>query len=304
MIKVAVHFQFEVQRQSSGLYSGYPRSGKAENGTRAPDAYSSYDGPFWSNGDRPLHIFTFNEPLCAGTVLGASGIRTWLPSIDLLDSRCTYNITIQAGNGLVPVCSGNLVNKRSVKNGKTIINTFEFKIADPIPPHAVGLAIGEFVVVADKFYPSRVTYFAPNWGVDETTACIQNCTKYVAKAIHFFEEIFDCQIPMECHNVVFVNDPPTSRPLVGAHSVHDRAVQGLLAPKERKKQQTDQFCRSCRRASDGRCLELVRVLANVKHWQDSWLSIGLSNYMVDLFIKDEFGEDLYRCVLNEKMDRV
>ena len=306
MIKVAVHFQFEVQRQSSGLYSGYPRSGKAGNGTRAPDAYSSYDGPFWSNGDRPLHIFTFNEPLCAGTVLGgASGIRTWLPSIDLLDSRCTYNITIQAGNGLVPVCSGNLVNKRSVKNGKTVINTFEFKIADPIPPHAVGLAIGEFVVVADKFYPSRVTYFAPNWGVDETTACIQNCTKYVAKAIHFFEEIFDCQIPMGCHNVVFVNDPPTSRPLVGSHSASMTVLsRDCLLPKSVRSSKLINFVDLAAELAMGVVWNWFGVLANVKHWQDSWLSIGLANYMVDLFIKDEFGEDLYRVRLNEKMERV
>lgn len=301
---VVVTIDYELINPKLGFHSGYRGTlAEGSSGLGLLDP-TGYDGPFWSDGSKPQHLYTFNEPMTSGSLFnGASGLRTWLPCIDHLHGNCTYDIEIHAGKGLVPVCSGALVSKEQHRQSDAL-TTFKFNIDTPIAPHALGFAIGKFVVVPDRHYPSRVTYFAPDWGI-ETTKMVKESTQFVAKAIYFFESTFDCQIPLKYQNFVFVNDPPADSPLIGAvYASMSILSRDVLIPSSMRCSKLVSDVDLAAEQAFGVVWNWFGILMRTERWQDSWLPLGLSMYMVDLFIRQIFGKDAYRLRLRQKMDQI
>jgi transcription initiation factor TFIID subunit 2 len=98
---------------------------------------------------RVPHMYTHNQE--------DNGARAWMPTVDHVGERCSWEMEITVAQGQIAVASGELLEQVWVDDEETK-KTFYYKQSVPVPARSVALAVGPFVVYPDPHVPS-ITHF-------------------------------------------------------------------------------------------------------------------------------------------------
>jgi hypothetical protein len=212
--RLAVEVEYEMKDYLFGLHCGhYVQNGNNSNIVNSVES---------------KHVYTFNDPLTSGSIRGGGfGARTWLPCVDNLMNRSTYDININVAEHLIPICPGKLISKKKSKFPQNIFDTldknaknnddyqnlqsiaYRYQVDIPIPVYCLGVTIGEYEIIPDTEMPKRITTFVPKTSVEYFTDDLNDATECLSAAVQFFERTFDCPLPSHCHKLIFVKGPPS-----------------------------------------------------------------------------------------------
>ncbi len=105
-----------------------------------------------SNGiNTPAHVYTNAYFSGSSSVGGGCGARCWLPCLDLLESKCPYEISITCEQGNRAIASGTLTK---ISNNPDGTNTFYFDHQYPISPNCIGFVVGPFIEIRKEMAES------------------------------------------------------------------------------------------------------------------------------------------------------
>lgn len=81
----------------------------------------------------------------------------WMPCIDHINERCTWEMQYIVGMDMTVVSTGELV--RSEINEQKKCKTFYYKADSPVTASNICFAVGSFKIVPDPVLSDKVTYF-------------------------------------------------------------------------------------------------------------------------------------------------
>uniref|UniRef100_A0A7S3UED4 Transcription initiation factor TFIID subunit 2 n=1 Tax=Picocystis salinarum TaxID=88271 RepID=A0A7S3UED4_9CHLO len=213
---------------------------------------------------------------------GRASTRYWVPCVEKVDARCTWELLLTVEEGQV-VVAGGLLRKmvKSVMN-KQHRRTYHFMQPCQTSAVALGMAIGRFGVLADAHIQS-ITYLAP----EEQLEQVKTTVKFLHAPFRLFEQFLSRKFPYDSLQIVFL---PRE---VGL-------VEGIFAGAGFILASTDTLVdnRVAEAAVDAR-IDLTFALA--QQWfgpmgwavpgtaSDAWITAGLADYLTDLFVTKALG---------------
>lgn len=115
-------------------------------------------------------------------------VRTWVPCIDSVTARCTWDLEFQVPLDCTIVASGDLINQvANSSNGKTC----HFKMPTAVSASCLGLAAGPFEILQDPademlFYFCPPGYFdAMEYSVSVMAKALETMTWYLGSSLPF-----------------------------------------------------------------------------------------------------------------------
>ncbi|EJD48509.1 hypothetical protein AURDEDRAFT_112948 [Auricularia subglabra TFB-10046 SS5] len=267
----------------------------------------------------PSEAYPYRVPHAYTTPSSPDAARCWVPCVDSLWERCTWEFElivpryldrvdddadeerVESDADRVPVivvCSGDLVEQvdHPTNSRKTI-----FLYSQPVPTSVqhIAFAAGPFHLLqipADQNDEGSSQAIMHAFCLPGMERLLTSSVSFLRSAMNFYTSEFG-SYPYTSHKLVFVNDMPQQRfdsatlSLVTSDILHgDDAIDVVFETR----------------------LQLAHALAtqwigiNVcqKTWSDTWLINGLGLYMTGLFIKRHLGINEYRFRLRRDMDRV
>ncbi|MCO5565704.1 hypothetical protein L7F22_019378 [Adiantum nelumboides] len=239
------------------------------------------------------HIFT--------SATGPDATRSWLPCVDSLWERCTWELEFIVpktldGEMMTVIASGDLIEKviHPHNSNKSI---FYFSQASATSAQHIGFAAGPFVMydipLAKRDEPSgrAVAFCLP--GREEE---MFNSVAVVHQALDFYSREFG-SYPFGSMSVVFVDEP--------IHDVHNTSTlaicsSDLLHPPT----VIDQALETRQILSHCVAFQWIGINIIQKTWSDTWLINGLSLYISGLFMRRLLGNNEYRFRLKKDCDRL
>lgn len=82
----------------------------------------------------------------------------WMPCIDHINERCTWDLKYIVGQDLVVVSTGELVGRPEL-NEQAKTKTYYYKTDTTVKASNICFAVGPFSIVPDPVLSDRVTYF-------------------------------------------------------------------------------------------------------------------------------------------------
>ncbi|KAF8580130.1 hypothetical protein K439DRAFT_1648275 [Ramaria rubella] len=272
----------------------------------------------------PTESYPYRVPHVYTTPSGPDAARCWVPCIDSLWEKCTWELefvvprllqqeaedidgmeideqedsTDGADHPVVVVCSGDLVQQvaHPFNSSKTI---FLFNQAVTTSVQHIAFAAGPFHVLQ-----------LPSGDSDDSTtqtamhafclpghdASLSPTITFLRSAMTFFTNEFG-SYPFGSHKVVFVDEMPVQRFDAASLSVlHVNMLHGDDA--------IDQVFETRHALSHALACQWVGINIYQKAWSDTWLINGLGLYITGLFIRRLFGTNDYRFRMKKDMERV
>ncbi|KAG9302391.1 hypothetical protein G9A89_011441 [Geosiphon pyriformis] len=274
------------------------------------------------------HMYTVNQPTIGAT-------RLWLPCIDHLWERCTWDLKYTIVNfdsyNMVVVSNGELVEEATIPSLVEASdglfptkNFFRFKLDVLTPAHHIGFVAGpleaiEFPYSAnDRDFPKIIGYCLPGrkdlilstFGLDS-----DDRWTFLNEAMRFFideyqsyhapsPDLADPQplkmpgfFPYSSYKLAFVDNAYAPVTSLASMSI---CSSSLLHPIDIIDQVYDTR------------IHMVQALASQwfgiyiisTNWSEIWLSLGLANYFGILFLRKLLGENDVRFRIKKDMERV
>ncbi|RUP51965.1 LOW QUALITY PROTEIN: hypothetical protein BC936DRAFT_144128 [Jimgerdemannia flammicorona] len=281
----------------------------------------------YCHSQRYPHMYTVNQPL-------PGGARLWLPCIDDISVRCTWemefivpqglsdvdekmhdgSISIEEDEATVVICSGELVEQTShpTDPSKKIVHYVQ---SVPTPAPFIAFAVGPFEIT--KFSPLDLT---SNQGLEGTgenkeksldgvnarhdifgfclpgrTEELRNTALFLTKALRFYSQ--ECgTYPFSDFKVVFVEEAWC--PAMSSASLAICSTQLLYSPDV-----IDQAYETRRLLSLALATQWMGIHIVPKIWPDIWLIIGMANFITAIFLKKLLGNNEYRLRLKKDISR-
>lgn len=239
------------------------------------------------------HIFS--------SATGPDATRSWLPCVDSLWERCTWELQFIVpktldGETMTVIASGDLIEKviHPYNSNKSI---FYFSQASATSAQHIGFAAGPFVMYdiplakRDEASGRAVAFCLP--GREEE---MFNSVAVVHQALDFYSREFG-SYPFGSMSVVFVDEP-----IQDVHITSTLAIcsSDLLHPPT----VIDQALETRQILSHCVAFQWIGINIIQKTWSDTWLINGLSLYISGLFMRRLLGNNEYRFRLKKDCDRL
>ncbi|KAF9531853.1 hypothetical protein CPB83DRAFT_785561 [Crepidotus variabilis] len=267
----------------------------------------------------PSDSYPFRVPHAYTTPSSADSARCWVPCIDNVWEKCTWEFEFVVPRYLeepdlnhdddetsdaiptIVVCSGELVEQVAHPNNsnKTI---FLFTQAVLISVQHVAFAAGPFHLLS---IPPDVAAEEPTGGSQPLIHAfclpgqeqyLSSSTSTVRTAMSFYATEFG-SYPFGSYKMVFVDQMPTQR--------FDSATLSLITTDILHGDDGIEQAIETRHAlSHALACQWVGINIIPKTWSDLWLVNGLALYITGLFIRKLFGNNDYRFRLKKDMQRV
>ncbi|TIB11129.1 hypothetical protein E3P92_02992 [Wallemia ichthyophaga] len=250
------------------------------------------------------HIYT--SPTCPDAA------RCWVPCIDSLWERCTWELEYitprflsavgedgvegEQDEPVVVVSSGDLVEQVAHPSisSKTI---FHFAQSLPTSVQHIAFAAGPFNVLpiphtSSTTQSTSLHAFGPPGSAKELAASVA----IVPRALHFYSSEHG-MYPFSSFKVVFVHDPPVD---VTVYSTVVIMSLDLLHPASAIEQTLD----TRHKISHALATQWSGINIMPRSWSDMWLVQGLASYIANLFLKKSMGNNEYFFRMKKDMDRL
>ncbi|PRP77764.1 transcription initiation factor TFIID subunit 2 [Planoprotostelium fungivorum] len=220
---------------------------------------------------RSPHMYVTNEIQCG---------RMWFPCVDTLVDRNTFEVEITVERGYTAVFSGDLVSQTN--NQDDTKTTFTYRLSSPSTASSLLLSVGDFFVYTDPKLPMVTHYCLPG-----REAELKETVSFLKQAFTFFDEYLAFQYPFTTYRQVFVEDTPKSvcsfmsASILSTHLLHPNTV-------------IDQVFRTRRKLTYGLTAQFFGQFVSIRGWSDSWITVGISRYIAELFLRKMFGHNEYR----------
>ncbi len=220
---------------------------------------------------RAPHMFTTNQP---------GGARMWFPCVDTLTDTCTFEMEYTVDANYLVVSNGEL--QEQVYNDDETKKTFFFKLTTAAIAQSVGLAVGPFEVYPDPRVPSLTHFCLPG-----RSAALAHTVGFVHQALNFFEEHLGVPYPYESLKLVFVEnafrpvESAASLLLCSTHLLHGADV-------------IEHVQHARRVISVALAAQWFGNFLRMRSWADTWLLVGIAEYLASLFMRKMFGNNEYK----------
>ncbi|KAG8920123.1 hypothetical protein FRC01_000907 [Tulasnella sp. 417] len=267
----------------------------------------------------PTEAYPYRVPHMYTTPSVPDAARCWVPCVDNLWERCTWDLQFvvprflderpdeeEEGNfPVVVVASGDFMEQVShpYNSSKNI-----FLFNQPVPTsvqhiafaagpfHVLELPIEESPVDAEKedeeevLQPQMHVFCLPGLeGMLATT------TSFYRSAMRFYSTLG--AYPFGSFKAVFVDELPTQR--------FDSATLSIMSNDLLYGEDAiEQVYESRMSLSHALAIQWIGINVVQKTWSDTWLITGLGSYITALFFRKMFGNNEYRFRLKKDMDRV
>ncbi|TIB98529.1 hypothetical protein E3Q18_02027 [Wallemia mellicola] len=250
------------------------------------------------------HIYT--SPTCPDAA------RCWVPCIDSLWERCTWELEFitprflsavgedgvegEQDDPVVVVSSGDLIEQVAHPSisSKTI---FHFAQSLPTSVQHIAFAAGPFTILPIP-HTSATTQstllhaFGPPGTAKELAASVA----IIPRALQFYSAEHGTY-PFSSFKVVFVHDPPVD---VSVSSTVVIMSMDLLHPASAIEQTLD----TRQKLSHALATQWSGINIMPRSWSDMWLVQGLASYISNLFLKKSMGNNEYFFRMKKDMDRL
>ncbi|RUS23026.1 hypothetical protein BC937DRAFT_93382, partial [Endogone sp. FLAS-F59071] len=273
------------------------------------------------------HMYTINQPL-------PGGARLWLPCIDDISERCTWemefivpkqllhgktrkpesSIGSEDYDSMMVICSGELVEQTSHPTNplKKIVH---YILPVPTPAPYIAFAIGPFEAVKfsasvsetsqgleavgeSKEKPLNEISMQPDiigFCLPGRTEELRNSAEFLTKALQFYSQ--ECEsYPFTDYKVVFVEDAWC--PAMSSASLAICSTHLLYPPDV-----IDQAYETRRTLSLALATQWLGIHIVPKVWPDIWLIVGMANFVTSMFLKKHLGNNEYRLRLKKDIAR-
>ncbi|KAG9000448.1 hypothetical protein FRB94_005418 [Tulasnella sp. JGI-2019a] len=272
----------------------------------------------------PSELYPYRVPHMYTTPSSPDAARCWVPCVDNLWERCTWDLqfvvprfldgrsegegsdsTAEEGNyPTVVVASGELVEQVShpYNSSKTI---FVFHQPVLTSVQHVAFAAGPFHVLelpsdqqAEQFDNDEEASTQPDMhafclpGLEPKLA---TTTSFYRSAMKFYSTLGS--YPFGSHKVVFVDELPTKRFDTSTMSI---ISNDLLFGEDA----IEQVFETRHSLAHSLACQWVGINIIPKTWSDLWLVNGIGLYIAGLFFRQMFGNNEYRFRLKKDMDRI
>eukprot|EP00963_Diacronema_lutheri_P008892 scaffold776_cov347-Pavlova_lutheri.AAC.90 len=213
---------------------------------------------------------------------GRATTRYWVPCVERVDARCTWELLLTVEEGQVVVTGGLL--RKMVKSviGNQQRRTYHFMQSCQTSSVALGMAVGRFGVLADA-HIQTITYLAP----EEQLEQVKTTVKFLHAPFKLYEQFLSRKFPYDSLQVAFL---PSEVGFIG----------GIFAGAGFILASTDTLVdnKVAEAAIDAR-IDLTFALA--QQWfgpmgwavpgtaADAWITAGLADYLTDLFVTKSLG---------------
>ncbi|KAH9968683.1 TATA-binding protein associated factor Taf2 [Russula dissimulans] len=268
---------------------------------------------------RPSDAYPYRVPHVYTTPSSPDAARCWVPCIDSLWERCTWDFEFvvprsledsptaldedaQSEHPTLVICSGELVEQvaHPYNSNKTI---FTFSQATPTSVQHIGFAAGPFHIlpisagdVAGDDPGNSLQPFMHAFCLPGRETQLAASVPFVRQAMTFFTTEFG-SYPFGSHKFVFVDELSTLRfdtsglTIVSVDLLHSEDA-------------IDQVYETRQSLSHALACQWVGINILPKTWSDLWLVNGLGLYITGLFLRKLLGNNEYRFRLKKDMERV
>ncbi|KAI9511720.1 hypothetical protein F5148DRAFT_1168299 [Russula earlei] len=268
---------------------------------------------------RPSDAYPYRVPHVYTTPSSPDAARCWVPCIDNLWERCTWDFEFvvprsledspaaldedaQSEHPTLVICSGELVEQvaHPYNSSKTI---FTFSQATPMSAQHIGFAAGPFHILpisagdvagddsGNSLQPLMHAFCLPGRETQLVASVL-----FVRQAMTFFTTEFG-SYPFGSHKFVFVDELSTLRFDTSGLTI---ASVDLLHNEDA----IDQVYETRQSLSHALACQWVGINILPKTWSDLWLVNGLGLYITGLFLRKLLGNNEYRFRLKKDMERV
>ncbi|THH19678.1 hypothetical protein EW146_g1531 [Bondarzewia mesenterica] len=255
----------------------------------------------------PSDAYPYRVPHVYTTLSSPDSARCWVPCIDNLWERCTWDFEFvvpryleerdedDRANGdeeapdehpTVVVCSGEFVEQVAHPyNSNKSIFLFSQSIVTSV--QHIGFVAGPLHVL-----PIPADHIAG----DDPSAQLATSISFIRQAMTVYTTEFG-SYPFGSYKVVFVDELPTTRFDTSTLSI---VTVDLLHGEDA----IDQVLETRQALSHALACQWAGINIQPKTWSDIWLVNGLGLYITGLFLRKLFGNNEYRFRLKKDMERV
>ncbi|KAL1919293.1 uncharacterized protein VTP21DRAFT_1986 [Calcarisporiella thermophila] len=270
------------------------------------------------------HVYTTNQPF-------PGGVRLWLPCVDNIYEKCTWQMAFVVPKELsrlksgvateeperraaLVACSGALV-EQILHPSDSSKRIFHYKLDIPTPAPYIAFAAGPFEMIplgslespsrgeegeisnensaeefAVKMKPEMYGFCLPGRAEQLKNSCL-----FLNKALEFFIQEYT-SFPYPNFKLVFVED--AWAPVISSAGFAI-CSSDLLYPED----VIDQVYETRRVLAQSLACQWFGINIVPKTWSDTWLIVGLSNYVTGIFFKRHLGNNEYRYRLKKDIER-
>lgn len=287
----AVHFITSQDGDVSSLH--------ASEGEK-PDTLLRHDR--WDTKQMPLPVHVDHV-----YVESHSGLAScWMPCLNPPNAalatsavRCPFELEIVVPTGMIAIASGELKNsvlEQHTAPGNPSRTRFVFQNPEGVLASEIAFAAGSFRVLPDRVRPQSVTYFCLPGFVRQ----LVNTVDFLPAAMDFLEHYFGVPCPCPSAKFVFVDGALT-------HLPHTYAGGGLIILSSMllfSDRVVDDVFSSHQRMVVALAAFWMRRLLRPMHTADSWLFLGVEEYVGALCLRKLFGNTWFRLYLRDTMKSV
>ncbi|KAI9327044.1 hypothetical protein BDR26DRAFT_1012954 [Obelidium mucronatum] len=132
---------------------------------------------------------------------------------------------------------------------------------------------------------------------DELKENVRATLDFLPQAMEFYDQFTGLSFPFPSYKIIFVHD--ASLPIIIGAGMAIFSTHLLL-----EEDDIENIFDSRYKFSVALAYQWFGQYVTHRHWTDSWLNMGLGNYMAGLFIRKLLGNNEYRYRLSEDMKRV
>ncbi|EXJ80773.1 hypothetical protein A1O3_07057 [Capronia epimyces CBS 606.96] len=269
--------------------------------------------------------------------LGPGGASSLFPCVDVITSRCTWDISIKCartigdalnqvmvldpaqpnpetsskesrgqsyeGKEMMVICSGELTDEIVDKTDSSR-KTVSFSCSQQLAPQQIGFAIGPFeqVNLSELRDAQEVEELGRN-AVEVLAYCLpgrveetKNTCLPTTKALDFVvHKYISC--PFKSYSMVFVEDMPSDTSIFAGVTM---CSSRLLYPEE----VIDPAQEVTRQLVHAIVSQWIGINIVAEEPRDTWVIVGGSYFITNLFMKDLCGNNEYRYRMKQQADRV
>ncbi|KAF8527429.1 hypothetical protein BU17DRAFT_39590 [Hysterangium stoloniferum] len=271
----------------------------------------------------PTESYPHRVPHMFTTPSGPDAARCWVPCVDSLWEKCTWDfefvvprslhqesddltgmgvdeddVTNGAEYPVVVICSGDLVEQiaHPFNSSKTI---FLFSQTVPTSIQQVAFAAGPFHVMqlpTSDIEDSASQTVMHAFCLAGHEPLLASTVTFLRTAMNFYSSEFG-SYPFGSHKIVFVDELPIQRFDAATLSIiHIDLMHG--------EDVIDQVFETRHALSHALACQWVGINIYQKTWSDTWLINGLGLYITGLFLRRIMGNNDYRFKLKKDMERV
>ncbi|THH09339.1 hypothetical protein EW145_g2091 [Phellinidium pouzarii] len=269
----------------------------------------------------PNDAYPYRVPHAYTTPSSPDAARCWVPCLDNLWEKCTWEFEFivpnslednddemdtdaeeTSGNPTVVVCSGELVEKiLHPSNPNKVIYLFSQPVLTSV--QHIAFAAGPFVVYPISTEVAGLTDESAGSQTIMHAFCLPGYDMFLPQTVSFLRSAMnfystECgSYPFGSYKLVFVDELPTRR--------FDSATLTIVSSDLLHGEDAiDQVFESRQVLLHGLAYQWAGVNIIPKNWSDTWLVNGLGLYIAGLCLRKLMGSNEYRFRLKKDMDRV